>query len=256
MNVVSSFYSFLCVGSVAMSLAMAGCGGDQSKLEKASYALAKGGRENAQEALNLVAGLLDSSDLSIRFEAVRIYVGAQAALAGYDSTEIFSGFIYGSSDNPISKLRSEVTLSSDAEDRLNLAEAELVELSQVEGFSDRAERDRNGILVQLGIVRLLQAATMAILTSGLNDVAAEAASLDVEACIARFTVDSDRLTRIETMLSDSRSSFVTADLSDAGDDRTNSNILIRMVDEYTENLPENFTNDDDIRSFCEYLSRQ
>lgn len=229
-------------------VALTGCGGDKATLEEAKFYLAKGGSANALKAFNLVDGLLDSGDASVKLEAHRLYAGAQMARAGFDSISIISALIYREGNDTISILRNAVALSSDAQTLLNDAETKLSSLiSSDASYTAASATVQGGLAFQLGLVNLFQAGRTALSGSGLD--AAEGALTQGE-CETRLNATSENLLSMNTDLSDSETQFLNSGLD-------SQNSIVSLVNDFQEEVPQGSSlSSQDITDLCTYLVGQ
>jgi len=197
------------------------CGGTEADLEKARYLIGRGTLESANQAEAIVRPLLESSDLSTRMEAVRLFGGAKVAQAGVTGPRLISILANKEGSDTIKTLKRIFRTNLEggqARARLEeafvefdkiLSEAEVQALTPEDGrLFDR----RQGLYLGYAMSKLVLALVIGLEETGLS--AAESAGTAFTAALCEATASPETPDDFAQSWLDARTQAIRAGLDD------------------------------------------
>lgn len=237
---------------LGLVLFASGCAGVDADLEKSRYLLGKGGRTNALEALTILTPLVQPGALSgsPKFEAIRLYVGANVQAAGFDTIDVLSSLIYAEEGEVLATLRSAGEgIIDNADAKAYLATAEAILTSNESTFSTLDARTRNGLYFQWALVEFFDGLRVFLKVSGLSTTSA---SFDVTQCQTNFNAagTGDTFSNGIDFFEESRAHMVG---TTSAASLSASNSIVEKLDELISNLQ---ARESDVALICQYLREQ
>lgn len=225
---------------LGLGILVAGCADREADLERARYLLARGDIGSATEALTYVSGIVTTGATDPDyFEAVRLYVGAKIALAGFTPTQIVSAVIHPESTNTAKRLRPALSnLQSDGATLLGEALTAANAAAGTTAFSSQALRVQQDIQFNRGLVYFLRAIYVGLKDSTYLD---NSSAADFDAGIGgpcRLALAGAATTQMSSDISNAQDYFEQGGSEAASESAgfTSSNPLVKLVTDMDDGI--------------------